>query len=226
MTRPRLALALGPLAAALFIAVATFEAFTRPAFDLTRHAISMLSLGDRGWVMAADFVVSGILVIALATGLRGARAGRPGAVAGPVLTAVFGVGLILAGIFPAPAGLGFPAGTPQDLQPVMTTTAIMHSVAFNIAFTSLIAATFVYGRAYGRDRARAWQIASIAVGVALPVLIVAGMAVLIPTGVAFYAAAVLAWLWLAAVALEHAKRVPPAGQAGAEAREAASALRV
>lgn len=89
---------------------------------------------------------------------------------------------------------------------MMTTTAIMHSVAFNLAFGSLIAATFVFGRAYGRERARLWQVVSIATGVALPVLIVSGMAVLIPTGVAFYMAAVLAWLWLAAIALEHAKR--------------------
>jgi hypothetical protein len=207
MTSARFPLALGPFAAALFIAVATVEAVSRPAFDLTRHAISMLSLGDRGWLMASTFVISGIAVIALAIGLREARAGRSGTVAGPVLTAVFGTGLVLAGIFPAPAGLGFPEGTPQDLQPVMTTTAIMHAVAFNLAFGSLIAATFVFGRAYGRERDRLWQVVSIATGVALPVLIVSGMAVLIPTGIAFYAAAILAWLWLAAIALEHAKRV-------------------
>ncbi|MGI5272372.1 DUF998 domain-containing protein [Nonomuraea sp. CA-218870] len=207
MTSARLPLAFGPFAAALFIAVATVEAVSRPAFDLTRHAISMLSLGDRGWLMAATFVISGIAVIALAIGLRGARAGRAVTVAGPILIGVFGAGLVLAGIFPAPAGLGFPEGTPLDLQPVMTTTAIMHAVAFNLAFGSLIAATFVFGRAYGREHSRLWQAASIATGVALPVLIVSGMAVLIPTGVAFYAAAILAWLWLAAIALEHAKRV-------------------
>ncbi|MEU3165590.1 DUF998 domain-containing protein [Streptosporangium sp. NPDC006930] len=204
MPRSRFALVPGLLATALFISVSTVEAFTRPAFDLTRHAISMLSLGDRGWVMAANFVITGILVVVLAMGLARERAGRP---AGPTLIALFGAGLILAGFFPAPAGLGFPQGTPHDLEPVMTTTAIVHAIAFNLAFSALIAATFVFGYAYGRERKRVWQTMSIATGAALPTLIFSGMAVLIPTGVAFYAAATLAWLWLAAITLEHMRQV-------------------
>ncbi len=37
------------------------QAFTCPGFDLRRDAISILSLGDLGWIQVANFVVSGRL---------------------------------------------------------------------------------------------------------------------------------------------------------------------
>ena len=41
-------LACGVIAGPLFMVVSLVQAFTRPGFDLKRHAISMLSLGDLG----------------------------------------------------------------------------------------------------------------------------------------------------------------------------------
>src|SRR5947207_11878704 len=66
----------GVVAGPLFIVVAFAQAFTRPGFDLRRHAISMLSLGDLGWIQVANFVLTGLLVVALAVGMR--RALHPG----------------------------------------------------------------------------------------------------------------------------------------------------
>ena len=110
---PRSGLVAGVIACALFVAVSTAEAFTRPAFDLSRHAISMLSLAERGWIMVATFLITGALVITMAFSLRRLHPGRWPA----LLIGGFGVGLVLAGFFPAPRGLGFPEGTPADLQP-------------------------------------------------------------------------------------------------------------
>lgn len=206
----RIGLVAGVIASVIFIAVSTEEALTRDGFDLKRHAISMLSLGERGWIMAATFLVTGALVLGLARSLRGLHAGR----SAPLLVGGFGVGLVLAGIFPAPRGLGFPAGTPVDMQPEMTTTAILHSAGFNVAFGCLIAACFVFAKAYhsrGRGRVAA---ACLVTGLGLPVLIGLGMSAAIPAGVAFYIAAVLGWVWLATVAVLHLPTAAPQQRAG------------
>lgn len=180
----------------LFFAVTIVEIFARPGFDIQRHAISVLSLGPRGWVMKATFILSGLLTLACAAGLR--RRGQ--GVAGPVLVALYGAGLVLAGLFDAPPGMGFPPGTPDDAMPVMTIGAIVHSIAFMLAFGSLIIATFVFARRFARGGNRGAATLSALAGIAMPALIAMGMASVVATGIAFYIAAMLAWIWLGWVA--------------------------
>ncbi|SFV34847.1 DUF998 domain-containing protein [Hyphomicrobium facile] len=113
LTIDRLLLA-GVAAALLFFAVPTVAIFRRPGFDIERHAISMLSLGEGGWVMKAVFLVSGLLTFLCALGLyRVLAQGWPGFTAA-ILIGLFGVGLVLAGLFDAPAGLGFPPAAGDD----------------------------------------------------------------------------------------------------------------
>jgi Protein of unknown function (DUF998) len=89
----------GIVAGPLFVIASLAQAFTRNGFDLGRHPISLLSLGSPGWVQIANFVVSGILYLAGAIGMRDAlRSGR-GSTWGPLLVGVTGVGLIVAGVF-------------------------------------------------------------------------------------------------------------------------------
>ena len=189
----------GILASALFVTVSTVEALTRPAFDLSRHAISMLSLGERGWVMVATFLTTGALVVAMAFAIRRLHPGPWAA----LLIGGFGAGLLIAGVFPAPRGLGFPAGTPLDLQPEMTLSAILHSLGFNVAFTCLIAACFVLATRYLRSGRRATGIACLAAGLGVPVLIGLGASSVVPTGIGFYLAALFAWAWLAGIGALH-----------------------
>lgn len=189
----------GVIAGALFFAITIIEIFARPGFDIERHAISMLSLGPRGGVMKACFIASGLLVLRCALGLRRAS----GRIAGPALIALYGAGLILAGLFDAPPGLGFPPGTALEQQPVMTSGAVIHSVAFMLAFGSLIVACVVYAFSLWRESARGAAMLSLLAGVAIPMLIHLGMATTIKTGLAFYLAAMLAWVWLGWIALRH-----------------------
>lgn len=184
----------GIVAGVVFLGVSTVEIFARPGFDIMRHAISVLSLGERGWLMVATFILSGLLVLACAMGLRRAL---PGSRWVPILIGLYGLGLILAGIFPAPSGMGFPPGTPDDQMPVMTPIAIIHSIAFMLAFGSLIAACFVLAPRL----ADGWSAFSLTAGIVMPVLIIIGMAGVIPPGIAFFLAAALGWIWLGAIAL-------------------------
>lgn len=182
----------------IFVLVSTVEIFARPGFDIKRHAISMLSLGDRGWLMIATFIGSGALTLLCAVGIRAADAS--GGLLVPLLIGVYGAGLIIAGIFPAPAGLGFPPGTPDDMAPVMTTSAKLHGLGFMVAFSALIVACLVAAWSFYQAELVGWAVFSAAAGLAMPALVASGMSGAIAPGVAFYAAAVLGWIWLGAVA--------------------------
>ena len=62
------------------------RAAVREGFDLTRHPLSLLALGEGGWVQVATFVVSGAMVLAASAGL----AREPEALLGPSFQMSFG----------------------------------------------------------------------------------------------------------------------------------------
>lgn len=195
----RLMLNAGVAAALLFFIVPTVLIYTRAGFDIERHAISMLSLGEGGWMMKAVFIVSGLLVLVCAYGIHAELARGQGGIVAPLLIAAYGVGLVLAGIFDAPEGSGFPPGVAMDQQPVMTIGPILHSLAFMIAFSGLILACFVLAFHFWQTEQLLWAVVSVAAGLAMPSLIGLGMSMAVAPGIAFYWAAMLGWLWLAAV---------------------------
>jgi hypothetical protein len=171
---------------------------TRPGFDLQRHAVSNLSLGEGGWTMVAAFIGSGLLTLLCALGMSRVLLEGRGRRALPILIGLYGLGLVLAGIFPPPACCGFPAGTPDDQLPIMTSGAIVHSIAFMIAFGSLIIACFVAARRLSGRSANL----SLAAGIAMPLLIGLGMANVVAPGIAFFVAAIVGWAWLTALVLQ------------------------
>ena len=69
-------LAAGIVAGPLFLVLWALQAFTRDGFDPGRHPISLLSLGDLGWIQIATFLVTGAMTIA--GGRRRAARPRPG----------------------------------------------------------------------------------------------------------------------------------------------------
>ena len=183
----------GGVAGLIFCGVATYGILTRPGFDLQRHAVSSLSLGEGGWTMVAAFIASGLLTLGCAIGLSHVLQEGRGSRALPILIGLYGLGLVVAGIFPAPACCGFPAGTAEDQLPVMTPGAIVHSMAFMVAFTSLTVACFVAAvRLSGTA-----SLLSLAAGILMPLLIGLGMSGVMAPGVAFFAAAIIGWVWLA-----------------------------
>ena len=133
------------LAGSLYLVIGLAQALTRPGFDLTRHELSQLALGDWGWVQISNFFVAGLLVIASAVGMqRALRTGR-GATWVPRLVGLYGVGLLGAAIFTADAGLGFPLGTPPDAVTI-SSHGILHLAFAAVRFCGLIAASIIFGR--------------------------------------------------------------------------------
>ena len=205
LTIDRALLFAGIAAGLLFFIVPTIEVFRRPGFDIQRHAISMLSLGDGGWVMKAVFIVCGLLTLMCALGIYIEMSRGWARFAAALLIGAYGLGLILAGVFDAPAGLGFPPGTPQDQAPVMTPSAILHSVAFMVAFSALIASCFVFALYFLHVQQTIWAVISLVAGIALPALIGLGISMTMAPGIALYWAAMLGWLWFVATLLMMAR---------------------
>ena len=149
-------LRLGMLAGPLYVLVGLAEVLFRSGFDIRRHALSLMSNGELGWIQIASFICSGLLVILGALGLRRALHPSRGATAGPLLLAVYGIGLIGAGIFVADPMDGFPPGTPPGPPVSMSWHGPLHFMAGGIGFFGLIAATWVFAYRFFRLRESGW----------------------------------------------------------------------
>ena len=155
-------LAGGIVAGPLFLATSLTQAFTRDGFDLRRHPISLLSLGELGWIQVANFVICGALFLAGAVGLRRRlRSGR-GRTWAPRLVAVVGAGLVIAGVFVTDAGAGFPAGAPAGAPERISGHGIVHEVGFLAVFVATIALAVVLARRFAAERRRGWLAACLA----------------------------------------------------------------
>jgi hypothetical protein len=197
----------GVLAGPFYVVVSLAQALTREGFDVFRHAWSLLSNGDLGWIQIANFVLTGLMTVAGAVGLR--RALTPGRAAtwGPALIGVYGVSLIGAGVFRADPAQGFPVGTPED-----TTTiswhGMLHFMVGGIGFLCLIAACFVIARRFIAEGRRGFAWFSRITGV----LFFAGFAGIAsgsagPVTLAFVAAVLIVWTWLSTVSVHFYRNV-------------------
>ena len=208
-------LACGVIAGPLFMVVSLVQAFTRPGFDLKRHAISMLSLGDLGWIQITNFELTGLLAIAFAIGIR--RALHPGRAGtwGPPLIGAYGVGFVIAGIFRIDPALGFPPGAPAGFNG-FSWHASLHFLGFTVAFIGLIAACFVFARRFASLHMRGWSAYCTASGVAAIALIALGNASVIATSVAYAVMGVVTSGWIALVALRLLREQDEASRSRAE----------
>lgn len=154
----------GAVAGPLFIAVALLQAVTRDGFDWSRHPTSMLALGDFGWIQVTNFAVAAALFFTAAIGIRHTLRGRPGGKWAPRLVGTFAVALLIAGVFPTDAGMGFPAGAPEGF-PDLSWHGMVHALGPTVGINALFVSFFVLARHFRRTRQVAWAGASVLVGV-------------------------------------------------------------
>ena len=169
-TRTTRLLACGILAGPLFLAVWLIQAFTREGFDPSRHPLSLLSLGELGWIQIANFVVTGLLYVACAIGMRRVLHPGRGGTWGPLLVGGLGIGLILAGSFTTDPGAGFPLGAPAGAPEQLSWHGVLHEVGFVVAVASWTAACFVLVRRFVALKQRGWVAACLATPLAVLVL--------------------------------------------------------
>src|ERR1700716_2670936 len=154
-TWSRVLLAGGMVAGPLFSVVGLIQVFTRPGFDIRHHALSVLETGDLGWIQVSSFVITGLLFVGCALGMRTVMRNSRGGKWGPLLVGVFGLGMLGAGVFTADPAFGFPPGTPPDVNTI-SWHGIVHLSIATVGFAALIAAGFVWTRRFAAQGRRGW----------------------------------------------------------------------
>jgi len=200
-------LAYGVIAGPTYLLVSLVQAVTRDGFDLVRHPWSLLGNGALGWIQITNLVVSGLMTIAFAVGLRRALPPGRGATWAPRLVAGYGLGQIGAGVFRADPALGFPPGTPSGATEV-SWHGMLHFVLGGTGFACLIAACFVIAGRFAAERRPGWAMFSRVTGV----LFVAGFVGIGAgaggawTNLAFTASIALVCAWISALAVHLYRR--------------------
>lgn len=197
----RVLLACGIITGPLFFVVAIIQAFTRSGYNIRQNAISQLSLGDPGWIQITSFLLTGLLAAACAIGVRRMLKGQKGGAWGALLIGTFGLGLIVAGIFPPDPAFGFPPGAPAGPAAMpISGHASLHALGFFVSMLSAIINSFVFVRRFGALQQRGWVSYCVASGVAAPVLIVLSILFVSWSGVIVAVAGAVVFGWVSAIA--------------------------
>jgi hypothetical protein len=193
----------GVVAGPLYIFVGIVEMFLNPGFSITKHSLSLLSAGSLGWIHITLFIVVGLLVILGAVGIRKAIKGEKAGTWAPILLGLYGIGLILAGIFVPDPMKGFPPG---ETYGTISTSGIMHLVAGMVGFIGLIVSCFVFARRFMSLRQPDMAMFSWITGIVFFVSFfgIAAMSqqadhIVLIVNLAFTFAVVLSWIWFSTV---------------------------
>jgi hypothetical protein len=192
----RTLLAAGAVAGPLFLGAVLAQAAAHDDFDPRRHPLSSLALGDAGWVQTATFLVTGLLLVAFAAGLRRRLRPGPGGTWAPVLVAVNGLSLVVAGLFAADPVNGYPVGAVEDT----TVHGVIHAAAPAVGGLAAWATFLVLARRFAAQGRRRWAVLSVALVPADLALSAAGSAM--GDFRLMLAALALGYAWTAAVALD------------------------
>jgi hypothetical protein len=187
----------GVLAGVVYLGVGVVLALTREGFDLSRHPLSLLMLGENGWMQRANIIVVGLMTVAAAVGFaRALRGSKAGPRAGALLT-VYGAGLVLSGVFPPDPMAGFPVGAVEE----PSVSGLVHLAVGAMAFLAVAGAALAVGRWFAdQDLARWAAISRGSAGVVLFGFVVgAALSTQVVGVVLLWVAVVVGWGWLAAV---------------------------
>lgn len=140
----------GAIAGPLFVLTVLVQSYTVPGFDPRLDPLSLLSLGPWGFVQITNFILCGGLNLLYAIGLwRSLHGGRAGTVA-PIMIGVYGLGLIVVGVFRTDPAHGFPAGSVAATAP--SWHGAIHALTALFVFVSDAAALAVFVRYFVAHR--------------------------------------------------------------------------
>lgn len=199
MQSARTLLRYGVIAGPFYLAVGVIQGLVREGFDFSRHALSHLANGPGGWVQTGNFVLTGLMVIAAAIGLR--RALAPGGRAMTWFLAAFGASMLAAAVFRADPVDGFPVGTPEGMPTAISTAGMIHFIAGALGFLSLAIACLLGAHVMSRQNASGLARLSLAAGLIVLLGFFGGPFLGAGGILGIWIAVVVGWAWLAAMSL-------------------------
>jgi hypothetical protein len=197
----------GVLAGVFYLVVGLVLALTRDGFRFSQHPLSILMLGDGGWMQRGNLALTGLMVLAAAVGFARAMRGASAARWAGVLLGIYGVALLLGAVFPPDPMDGFPAGAVAG-DP--TLSGILHMAFGGVGFLALAAAAVVVGGWFAaRNLPGPSRWSRVAAGVVVVAFMAGAALATQPIGIALLWLAVVAgWVWLAAASVCAYRTVP------------------
>ena len=196
----------GVLVGPFYLTTGLIQAFVREGFALARHPLSLLANGPGGWVQTANFVLSGLMVVAAAVGFK--RVLGPRSLVASGFLAAFGTSMIVAAVFRADPMDGFPPGTPLGPPTSISTMGLVHFLAGTLGFISLAVSCFAGARAMSRRNARSMARLSVLAGLAIILGFFGGFLIPGVGTLGIWFAVLVGWAWLAVLSL-HLYRATP-----------------
>ena len=139
----RLAAWAGIIGPALFVAIFTIEGWLRSGYEPLSTYVSALSLGPRGLIQIANFIVLGVLLLVFTRGVAAEFQTGKASRGGPILLTTIAILFLVSGPF-----LMDPTGTPLNQ---VTVHGTIHGLAGGIIFLLMPISCFVYLRRFRAD---------------------------------------------------------------------------
>jgi hypothetical protein len=141
----RLAALAGTIAPILFVGIFTIEGLLRPGYTAMDMYVSALSLGPRGLIQIANFLIFGTLFLFFARAVSYEFKKRNVTQAGPTLITIFAACLFISGPF-----VMDPVNAPRSQT---TLHGAIHAILGGIAFFLMPISCFVFLRQFYQDPA-------------------------------------------------------------------------
>jgi hypothetical protein len=194
----RMMLRYGVVAGPFYLIVGVGQGLLREGFSFARHPLSVLANGSLGWIQTANFVLSGLMVLAAAVACRRVLGPKSGGLTWCI--GGYGVGMLVAAAFPADPVDGFPPGTPLGFPTSISTTGLVHFIAGALTFTFLALGGF-FG-AWTMWRLNLASLAWLSLFSGLSVMFGFFGGFMLPVGtLGIWFAVVVGWAWLSVMSL-------------------------
>lgn len=190
----------GVIAGPLFIFIVLIQDYTRSGYDPRRELISLLSLGNLGWIQITNFVICGILNLCYAIGLRKTLRYQPGGTWAPILIGAYGFGLIMVGVCVTDPSGGYPQGSIRLEHP--SWHGAIHALGGLFVFVVLTALIAVFARVFAAYKEYAWAIGCSVTAMTMPALFFGSFSSAALTARLLRLATALGWAAVSVIAMK------------------------
>lgn len=198
----------GILAGFISPLVVILQVITREGFNLAVHPLSLLSLGDLGWIQISNFILTGFFYLVFSVGIYKTLENKRGRKIS-FLLGFYGAVLILAGIFTVDPMLGFPPGSPEGLPAKLSWHAQLHNLTFLLAFLAMIFAQFLTGRYFLALNQKKFALFSFFVCAITPIAIIASQIIYAFAGYILFFTGLMVNVWVIMLAVSVLRQIPP-----------------